>query len=588
MLDIIRDSAFGGLLNWLTNGRLASYPEERPNFVLPARYRQPAPADVGAVQQPHLRPTASRPTPIRTFSVDFETLARAPSLAEAALTRTRSRTQGAPAGGPLQVEQPEREKGQQFEVCWEENDQDNPRNWSKFKQRFIGLQIALLTFSVYSAASMITVAIPSIEDDFGVSQVVAILSFSLFMFGCVLFPFCSFFSVIISPIQEMPSVGRNPPYLIGLAFFVLFSGIPTAAGSSLPVLLTFRFLAGFVGSPALATGGASMTDVFRVEEQAMAVGIWAMGAACGPLLGPPIAGFAVQANGWRWSLYITMWLSGFTLILLFFFLPETMEANILLRRARRLRKATGNDKFKTGCEISMVAEVKALDLLVVNAKRAVRLAFEPALFVANMHIALVYSILALFFESFPLVFAQNHGFNVGQTGLAFLCFAVPAPFTLYGYYLYQKHVVSPRIFNPPPGKPFPPEGRLEIGLFAGILIPISLLIFGWTGRDPDVHWIWSMFGAAFYLPGIYLTFQSILLYIAMSYPAYAASIFAGNDFFRSCFAAPFPLFALNFFHALGIGGGNTFLAGASLGTTGFLYLIYRYGARLRARSRFTG
>ncbi|GAA5868544.1 hypothetical protein JCM8547_003181 [Rhodosporidiobolus lusitaniae] len=123
-----------------------------------------------------------------------------------------------------------------------------------------------------------------------------------------------------------------------------------------------------------------------------------------------------------------------------------------IRRARQLKQATGNDKFKTGCEISMVAEVKALDLLVVNAKKAVRLAFEPALFVANMHIALVYSILALFFESFPLVLAQKHGFNVGQTGLAFLCCAVPAPFTLYG--CSQKHTIMPRIVTPPTSSPF--------------------------------------------------------------------------------------------------------------------------------------
>lgn len=36
-----------------------------------------------------------------------------------------------------------------------------------------------------------------------------------------------------------------------------------------------------------------------------------------------------------------MWLSGFALVLFFFFLPETSSANILYRRTRRLRKITG-------------------------------------------------------------------------------------------------------------------------------------------------------------------------------------------------------------------------------------------------------
>lgn len=53
-------------------------------------------------------------------------------------------------------------------------------------------------------------------------------------------------------------------------------------------------------------------------------------------------------------------------------------------------------------------------------------------------------------------------------------------------------------------------------------------------------------GASLYLPGIYLLFQSILLYLAMSYPRDAASIFAVNDLFRSTVAAFFPLVLFRF------------------------------------------
>lgn len=34
-------------------------------------------------------------------------------------------------------------------------------------------------------------------------------------------------------------------------------------------------------------------------------------------------------------------------------------------------------------------------------------------------------------------------------------------------------------------------------------------------------------------PGIYFCFQCILLYLGQSYPEVAASVFAGNDLFRS-------------------------------------------------------
>ncbi|GAA5824928.1 hypothetical protein JCM3770_002296, partial [Rhodotorula araucariae] len=127
--------------------------------------------------------------------------------------------------------------------------------------------------------------------------------------------------------------------------------------------------------------------------------------------------------------------------------------------------------------------------------------------------------------------------------------------------------------------------RLELALFAAPFIPISLLVFGWTARE-DVHWIAPVIGAGLYLPGIFLAFQSILIYVSMSYPKYAASILAGNDLFRSTFASVFPLFGTKYFRALGIGGGSSLLAGVSILMIPLLYLIMKYGPVLRARSMF--
>jgi hypothetical protein len=84
-----------------------------------------------------------------------------------------------------------------------------------------------------------------------------------------------------------------------------------------------------------------------------------------------------------------------------------------------------------------------------------------------------------------------------------------------------------------------PEIRLEIGLMASIFIPTSVLIFGFTSKA-SIHWIVPVIGAALYLPGIFLNFQSILMYITMAYPNHAASVLAGNDLFRSAIASVFP------------------------------------------------
>jgi multidrug resistance protein len=135
--------------------------------------------------------------------------------------------------------------------------------------------------------------------------------------------------------------------------FVLFQ-IPTALATNFGMLLAFRFLTGFFGSPALATGGATIADIYRPQKQAYGLSIWGIGAVCGPCLGPLVGGFAVQVYGWTWTIWELMWVSGFCWVFLFFFLPETGSTNILYTRTKRLRKMTGNSKLT--CEPEIMAE----------------------------------------------------------------------------------------------------------------------------------------------------------------------------------------------------------------------------------------
>lgn len=82
--------------------------------------------------------------------------------------------------------------------------------------------------------------------EFGVSQVVATLGLSLFVAGYGIGPF------IWSPMSEIPLIGRNPVYICTLVIFVALQ-VPTLLATNLGMLLAFRFLTGFFGSPVLAT-----------------------------------------------------------------------------------------------------------------------------------------------------------------------------------------------------------------------------------------------------------------------------------------------------------------------------------------------
>ena len=72
----------------------------------------------------------------------------------------------------------------------------------------------------------------------------------------------------------------------------------------------------------------------------------------------------------------------------------------------------------------------------------------------------------------------------------------------------------------------------------------------------------------------------------MSYPPYAASLFAGNDFCRSALAAGSILFSRPMYVNLGVGKGVSVLAGLSVGGIFGMFAIWWYGAGLRAKSKF--
>lgn len=100
----------------------------------------------------------------------------------------------------------------------------------------------------------------------------------------------------------------------------------------------------------------------------------------------------------------------------FLMMPETSAVNILYRRAKRLRGTTGDNRYRSQSEIDATAlntgdRMKSLGM-------AFKLTFlEPMVFVLDLYTALLYGVLFIWFESFPLVFGGIYGFDSGQQGL---------------------------------------------------------------------------------------------------------------------------------------------------------------------------
>ncbi|CAG8947184.1 unnamed protein product [Penicillium salamii] len=482
-------------------------------------------------------------------------------------------------------------------IGWLPKDSQDPQNWSLGKKLFASSLVWLLTFAIYIGSAIYSPGIPGVAEQFGVSTVASTLGLTLFVLGygigtliLSLFlskvPLCdqpshSFIALgpmIWSPLSELPTVGRSPVYVLTLFVFV-FLNFAVVYAKNFGMLLAFRFITGFIGSPALATGGASMADIWGPRSRDYMIVIWGAFAIAAPVLGPLVGGFASSAKDWTWTIWQLIWISGFALVALFFFLPETYGPNILYRRARRLRKITDKPFF---CEAELELEsIPPTQILFEALVRPFQLCFlEPIVLVMNIYISLVYGILYIWFEAFPIVFGELHGFNPGESGLAFLGIIVGTIFfAIPGYFAWKFFVQGKQATSTP-------EGQLPPAMVGSICLPVSLFWFGWTGNFASVHWISPIAASALFSVGGCLIFNPIFCYLTQGYPRYAASVLAGNDFMRSSFGAGFPLFAAAMFHNLGIGWACTVLGCLSCLFIPFPFVLYWRGKQLRSRSRF--
>ncbi|KIW97121.1 uncharacterized protein Z519_02513 [Cladophialophora bantiana CBS 173.52] len=613
MSALLRDAPVGQVIRFITRNKYLQYPEERSDFVLPESYQShklgaarqtqpvlPVPEDIEKKLEDdsddaHSLTAARTAADGESLALSDRTLSKIMTRPELSQVNTRADLEQAYSNATRQEtlkNQPSRPIAPQVTadgtilVDWyATDDPENPQNWSRGKKTIVVLQIYLYTLAVYMGSAIFTPSEPFIVEKMGVSPNVAALGLSMYVLGYGIGP------LIFSPLSEIPIIGRNPPYMVTLGIFVIIS-IPTAVVNSFPALVVLRFLQGFFGSPCLATGGASIGDIYSLLKLPYFLTGWAAFATAGPALGPIISGFSVPATNWHWSLWEIVWLAAPVYVSLLFLLPETSASNILLRRAARLRKLTGNNNLKSQSEIDQ-EKLTLNEVVVGNLWRPAQInILDPAVLFTSFYTALMYSIFYSFFEVFPLVYAtgnpgkatHGYGMNGGQIGLIFLSISVGVSIAIAIYVTYLHFVFEPEIRTRGLGEP---ERRLIPALPASLLLPIGLFWFAWTGNNsPKIHWIVPTLGVVVFTIGIFILFQCIFIYIPLTYPQYAASLFAGNDFARSSIAAGAIHFSRPLFHNLGVGSGVSLLAGLTVGGIIGIFVLWKFGANLRARSRF--
>jgi hypothetical protein len=103
-----------------------------------------------------------------------------------------------------------------------------------------------------------------------------------------------------------------------------------------------------------------------------------------------------------------------------FILPETYAPVLLTRKAQRLRRETGDDRYQSPMERNAKPASAARLAYDLVASPFVMLVQEPMLLATSVYCAFVFGNLYLCLAVMPLIFVELHGWNLGQEGLAFL------------------------------------------------------------------------------------------------------------------------------------------------------------------------
>jgi multidrug resistance protein len=198
--------------------------------------------------------------------------------------------------------------------------------------------------------------------------------------------------MVFAPLSEI--LGRRIIYGTTLFIAVLFT-IPGAVSKNITTLLVARAIDGIAFSAPMTLVGGTLADLWRTEERGVPMAAFSAAPFIGPAVGPLVGGFLSDNLGWRWLYWIQVILSGAVWFFITFTVPETYAPTLLARRAKKLRKSTGDDKYVTEQDLDMRPFLERLRLFLF---RPFQLLFlEPIVFFISVYMSVLYGLLYMFF-----------------------------------------------------------------------------------------------------------------------------------------------------------------------------------------------
>ncbi|ORY76374.1 major facilitator superfamily domain-containing protein [Protomyces lactucae-debilis] len=496
-------------------------------------------------------------------------LQHAPPLQDAARPSSASTLQS--------TAQPSHSKAESLNLIyveWAEGDPENPYNWPKWKKAMVAFVGVFLTFHSAIGAVCYAWGADDIAREFGVSPTLSLLGVSLFTLAFGLAP------MALAPLSEV--YGRWPVYMGSYAVFCIVQ-LPNALTPTFAGVLICRFIAGVGASTGSAMVGGTLADMYKANERGMPMAFFTSATLFGTAAGSMYAAYVVanRSLGWRWIFWVELIINGASAVFMVLALRESRGSVLLSRRAKRLRKETGDDRYVCAAD---AARESLLVLIRYSLTRPFFLLFcEPTVALFSIWASFAWGLLYLFLVAVPIVYREAFDWQGGKASLPFIAMIIGA---LLGIALSpvqdRLYLRSARKHNGV-GRP---EARLYMSIIGSLLLSFGMFIFGWSAYGSHAHWSGSAVGILLGTFGIFTIYSAVFSYMSDCYGQWTSSALAGQSFLRNVFASAFPLFGRQMYANLGNQWASSLLGFLALALTAVPIALFIYGPRVRRASKF--
>ncbi|HEY4135282.1 MAG TPA: multidrug effflux MFS transporter [Alphaproteobacteria bacterium] len=159
--------------------------------------------------------------------------------------------------------------------------------------------------------------IPWLKADFGLSDALAQLAFSISLFTM------AFTTLVYGALSDR--FGRRPVLLSGLALFLVGSAA-SAFAETAPLLIGGRVVQAMGAGAGVALSRVIARDAYGPEALVKAIAYLTMAYTLGPFIAPPVAGLLVDSFGWRSVFWFALGAGGLIAAGAYFILYETHTA----------------------------------------------------------------------------------------------------------------------------------------------------------------------------------------------------------------------------------------------------------------------